>query len=482
MSDVVLFFPKTGYDIKNASVELPLSMLSLASVLVDDYDVRIIDQRVDEQWEQKLEKELAKKPYAFTFSAMTGTQITNALALSKRVQEGGSKAIWGGIHATILPYQTVEHPNVDYVIVGEGEFTLKAFVDAQAKGGEVKDIPNLVYKGKDRSGLTAQAPISEPSDIPELPYHLVDVENYVKSGGMTFARNERILPFITSRGCPYRCGYCSTGFLAQKRWKYLSADEAVERVMRIKRRYHLDVVKFYDENFLTNPVRAEAIARGLNDQIKWSIQARMDNLLRVNIKTLEAGGLRVVEPGVESGSDRILQLVNKDENVATMVKANQKLAETNVKAFYNFMMGFPTETKEEIMQTIDFALQLLKDNKNAHVTGFYIYSPYPGTSLFTLAVQHGFTMPDTLEGWAEFSRQQQLTPWIQDRIDMLNSIMYGAKFVDGKRMRYILRNTPIAPVVIPLLGWYFRRKWRQHDFRDTMVIKSLQYVSNKVMN
>lgn len=482
MSDIVLFFPKTGYDIKNSSVELPLSMLSLASVLVDDYDVTIIDQRIDENWEKKLENELSTKPLAVTMSAMTGTQITNALAVSKMVKESGSKTVWGGIHATILPYQTIQHPSIDYVIVGEGEFTLKSFLEAVSNGGDIKNVPNLVSKDKELPSIQTKVPISEPEDIPELPFHLVDVENYVKSGGMTFNRKERILPFISSRGCPYRCAYCSTGFLSERRWKALSTEETVKRVLSMKKKFNIDVIKFYDENFLSNPKRAEAIAEGINSEVKWSIQARMDNIMLVDLKKMEQGGLRVVEPGVESGSNRILSLVNKDETKETMLCANRKLAETNIRAFYNFMMGFPTETHEELMETIDFSLQLIKENKNAHVTGFYIYSPYPGTTLYNLAVQYGFKAPESLEGWAQYSRQQQLTPWLQDKIDMLNSIMYGAKFVDGKRMKYILRNTAVPGFVFSMLGSYFRKKWERHDFRETFVVKALQYAANKALS
>ena len=250
----------------------------------------------------------------------------------------------------------------------------------------------------------------------------------------------------------------------------------------MKKKFNINVVKFYDENFLSNPRRAEAIAEAINGEVNWSIQARMDNLLLVDIKKMEKGGLRVVEPGVESGSNRILSMVHKDETKETMLKANRYLAETNIKAFYNFMMGFPTETHEELMETIDFALQMIKENKNAHVTGFYIYSPYPGTNLYSLALEHGFKPPESLEGWAEYSRQQQLTPWIQDKIEMLNTIMYGAKFVDGKRMKHILRNTKVPPFIISMLGYYFRKKWEMHNFRETFVVKSLKYVAQKALN
>lgn len=482
MSDIVLIYPKTGFDIKNASIEIPVSTLSLASVLVDDYDVKIIDQRIDDDWEKKLEDELSNGTLAVAMGAMIGTQIKNALSISKKAKESGCKTVWGGPHSTILPYQTVQHPLVDYVIVGDGEFTLKLFLDKLSKGEDLKDIPNLVYKGKESPAVKSKVPISEPEDIPELPYDLVDVEKYVKNGGMALSKKERMLPFISSRGCPYRCSYCSTGFLSERRWKSLSAEETVRRVLNISKKYKLDFVKFYDENFLSNPKRAEAIAEGIGNQVQWSIQARMDNILMVDLKKLEKGGLRFVEPGVESGSNRILSLIAKDETRETMLEANRKLAETNIKSYCNFMMGFPTETYDELMESIDFALRMIEENRNAHISGFNTYMPYPGSALYPLALQYGFKSPENLEGWIDYTRQDQPTPWTQDKTGMLSTIAYSSKLVDGKRMKLILRNTAVPPFIITMLGAYFRHKWRKHDFRETILVKALKYVAKRAMN
>ncbi len=472
MTEIVGIYPKTGFDIKNASVELPLSLLSTVSTVYHDYDVKIVDQRVEEDFDIKLESILNSGPKCVLVPSMTGTQIKFALEISRKVKENSrAKVIWGGVHATLMPQQTIEHPLIDIIVVGEGEFVLPEILRAVDGKTSMEDVNGIYYKenGIIKANMPAEKP--DPNKIPEMPYDLVNVEHYVKSGGIAFNNKERTLPFISSRGCPYQCTFCSTAGISKGNWRSMTAELTHERVRKMTRKYNIDVVKFYDENFTSNPARAERIAELINDEFGWSMQARMDNMLRIDMKKLEAGGLRVVEPGIESGSDRILKMINKAEDKATMIAANRKLAETNIKAFYNFMMGFPGEMKEDVVQTVDLALQMIKENPNAHITQFYIFTPYLGAPLFDYAVENGFQVPSTLEGWIAFNRQQTYTPWIQENLEMFQNIVYTSKFVDGKRLLQVLRNTRIPKIAIKAMSRHYRKMWEKHEFKRTFSVR-----------
>lgn len=473
MADILGVYPKTGYDIKNSSVELPLGLLSTVAAL-QEYDVKILDQRVDDNFESHIMDELSKGPRVVLIPSMTGTQLKYALDIS-HIVKNSSKAVvlWGGVHATLMPEQTIGHKLIDMIVIGESEFVMQNLLHALDGKTPLENVDGIAYKENGTIKMNKAAKQPDPNLIPEVPYHLVDVENYVKSGGIAFHENERTLPFISSRGCPYTCTFCSTAGISKGNWRSMTAELTYERVMKMVKKYNLNVVKFYDENFTSNPKRAERIAELIKGEVGWSMQARMDNMLITDMKKLEEGGLRVVEPGVESGSDRILKLVNKAESKATMIAANRKLAQTNIKAFYNFMMGFPGETYEELMETIDLALLLIKENPNAHITQFYIFVPYLGAPLFDYAVQQGFKVPQTLEEWVAFSRQQTYTPWIQDKKEMLETIMYTSKFVDGKRLCQVLRNTKIPKFFIRALSANYRKNWERHKFRKTTSIKVL---------
>lgn len=475
MAEVLGVYPKTGYDVKNSSVELPLGLLSTVSVVQDNHDVKIIDQRVTEDFEEKLMKELAKEPKVVLIPSMTGTQLKHALHASEIVKNSSkSLVLWGGVHATLMPQQTIGHKLIDMIVIGEGEFVLKDIMSALDGEMDISNVKGIIYKKNGLIKVNEAAEQPDPNLIPEIPYELVDIENYVKAGGIAFDEKERTLPFISSRGCPYTCTFCSTAGISKGRWRSMSAELTHERTSKMAKKFNLDVVKFYDENFTSNPKRAEKFAELVNNDFGWSIQARMDNILITDMKKLENGGLRIVEPGIESGSDRILRFINKGEDKATMIAGNRKLADTGIKAFYNFMMGFPGETHDEIMQTVDLALQVIKENPNAHITQFYIFVPYLGAPLFDYAVQQGFKVPDTLEGWIAFSRQQTYTPWIQDKKEMLEAIMYTSKFVDGKRLCQVLRNSKTPKFLIRMLSKRYKKNWERHNFRKTLSVKLLE--------
>ena len=480
MSDILCVYPKTGYDIKNSSVELPLGLLSTVSVVHNDYNVKILDQRIDQNFKENLINEVSKEPRVVLIPSMTGTQLRFALDISKYIKDNSkTKVLWGGVHATLMPQQTIGHKLIDMVVIGEGEFVLQNLMAALDGKIQFEKVNGIAYRDGKNISINPAADQPDPNTIPEVPYHLVDVENYVKSGGIAFDNKERTLPFISSRGCPYTCTFCSTAGINKGKWRSMTAELTHERVSKMVRKYKINVVKFYDENFTSNPKRAERIAELINNGFGWSMQARMDNMLITDMKKLEEGGLRIVEPGVESGSDRILKLINKGENRATMIAANRKLAGTNIKAFYNFMMGFPTETNEELMETVDLALQLIKENQNAHVTQFYIFVPYLGAQLFDYAVEQGFQVPKTLEEWVAFSRQQTYTPWIQDKKEILETIMYTSKFVDGKRLCQVLRNTRIPKFFIRAVSSNYRKNWEKHKFNKTMSVKILDLMMKK---
>lgn len=480
MADILAIYPKTGYDVKNASVEMPLGLISTVSTVHENYGIKILDQRVEENFESMFMDELSKEPSVVLVPSMTGTQLKYALEVSKIAKENSkAKIIWGGVHATLMPEQTIKHKLIDIIAIGEAEFIFKDLMEAINGKRKMDSVKGIAYKDGGMIHTTEHADSPDPNSIPELPYHLVNVENYVKSGGIAFSQNERTLPFISSRGCPYTCKFCSTAGISKGKWRSMNADLTYERVRNMVKKYNIDVVKFYDENFTSNPQRAERIAELANNEFGWSMQARMDNMLITDMKKLEEGGLRVVEPGVESGSDRILKLINKGEDRATMIASNRKLATTNIKAFYNFMMGFPGETKEEVLETVDLALQMVKENPNAHITQFYIFTPYIGAPLFDYAVENGFKVPETLEGWIAFSRQQTRTPWIQENLEMMESIMYTSKFVDGRRLSQVLRNTHVPKFFIRAVSSRYRKNWEKHNFNKTSSIKLYEFMVRK---
>lgn len=474
MARIVLVYPVTGLDVKGVSVWLPLSLLSVASTLVGSYDVTIVDQRVDPDWRGALRAALSADVLCVGISSMTGTQIRFGLEAARVVREAapGLPIVWGGNHPTLLPEQTARHPLVDAVVMGEGEQTFKRMVDAMSRGEDWRRCPNIAFKGAD--GVVVRGTpyeFADPKTLPALPYHLVDVERYV-SGRIMFGRPLRSLPFIGSSGCPYACTFCCQPVLSRRRWRKMDADVVAERTLELQRRYSLDAIEFHDEEFFVDRRRGAAIAERIGGAFKWYVQTRMDDLLHLDLPALERNGLAAVQPGLESGSDRILTLIQKGETVEDYRRANAALGRTGIHTTYNFMMGFPTESPRELRTTVELALELLEANPGAHVSSFYVFVPYPGSELFELAVRNGFVPPSDLEGWSVFTRHRVAAPWIDDK-PTVEYLMVTSKFLDGRRLSPTLGDAWPAKQALAALSRRYRRAWRAGDFQMTWDVRLL---------
>jgi len=210
----------------------------------------------------------------------------------------------------------------------------------------------------------------------------------------------------------------------------------------------------------------------------------MDSILRVDLDRLYRGDLRFVQAGIESGSSRTLRIINKDETVSTMLKANRRLAESNLNVIYTFMMGFPTETYNDLMETVDLITQLLNDNPNAEITGINNYLPYPGTDLYDMTVKDGFVPPDSLEGWTHLTYQTFVVPQTQVFSSVYHQIMVMAKFIDGTRMvRRLKENKEVGGTMLYLLSLLtrlYQYRWRRHQFDKQLETRLTNLISNRI--
>ncbi len=480
MSDVVLVYPKTGFDLKKISIHLPLALLSACSIITEDFEVKIIDQRTTPDWEGALEKELKTKPLCVGLTSMTGRQIKYALEVSQFVRNMSPDVpiVWGGVHASLLPEQTAEHVLIDVAIRGEGEQVLRDLVHTLKNGTSLENVKGIAFKRNGEIILTEQADKANLDLLPELPYELVEIDNYLEVQTEHPYGAKRVLPFITSRGCPYQCTFCCNPALTKRVWRSMSAKNAHTRVANMVKRFKLDAVTFHDENFLGNPKRAEEIAELLrNEGITWFIQGRMDGLLRVDLSKLASCGLRSVQPGIESGSERVLKMIKKGESLEKMRQANKQLSRMEIIPTYNFMMGFPTETEEELFQSIDFALELLEDNPRAQLSGFYIFTPYPGSEAFGLAVKDSFTPPTSLDGWIDFGRHNLQSSWVRSRPELFKNILFTSKLVDGVRFKHILKSFGIPSLFTKPVKNIYRNRWKRKDFSYSLDIRIFELIS-----
>lgn len=407
MRRVVLFNPghKFGGPVQ-PRIELPLNLLTVATPLDRaGYTVKIIDQRVQLNWREMLEEELRQGLICVGISSMTGPQIRNALGISRLVREhGNTPVVWGGVHPTLLPEQTLAHPDIDVVVQGEGEETFGELVRALEEGTPLEQVRGIWYKSGGNILTTGPRPAIDLNQLPPLSYHLVDIKSYLVQ-----IAGQKHLTLETSRGCSFKCRYCWDTAVYHSRWRGVSAEEVLRRIKLLVKDYGIQGFLFCDDNFFVDRERAIEIFRGLKAEVPGITISKLDGHLSVltqltdeELQLLHDGGCRRLMMGIESGSPKILKLLNKEQDLNELLQFNRRLASFGISPHYFFMMAFPAEELEDLSQTVKLFLRLSEENPAA-IPRLNIFTPFPGTGLFDIAVQQGFVKPGRLEDWVSFN-------------------------------------------------------------------------------
>ena len=494
-----MIFPRTGFDVEGA-VAPPFGLLTIAAPLQKEgYNIKIIDQRTDANWKSTLAQELKKDPLCIAVSAISGTQIAFGLDASKFVRKFNKDLpiIWGGTHATILPEQTLENENIDIVVHGEGDITFSELVKALEKNQPLHNIKGLFLKDKNgKITSTGERPLMDMEQMLPTPWELINVPDYIYKD--FYMRDvERTMDVgQTSRGCPFKCGYCCSSHI-RKVWRPMSAKKSAERIINDVRRFNLDSIWIRDDNFFVDMKRATEICKTLIKEkvdIKWySSGTRADAIMRMThdeITTIKKAGSEVFKIGAESGSPRVLKLINKQATVEDTINANKKAKKYDIIPAFSFIGGFPTETYDELMQTIDCMIKLKKDNPAAQIESMCIYTAYPGTLLYPLAIEYGLKPPQKLEEWATWGFHdfnEQRNPWLNsNERRRLGNICYISTLACVVKnlttsMKNPLKRSMAQSVIYPMSSYY---QWRFNHklFNWAPEISLLRYIRHQMLD
>lgn len=485
MTDVVLIYPKTGIDL-GATVAPPHSVLAVcASLHRKGYRVKIIDQRVNPNWREDLSRALETRPICVGISAMIGPQIYFAIEAAKAVRsktDGKIPIVWGGPHPSTLPEQTLKSEYVDIVCIGESDITFLELVEALASHSPLTDIPGLAFKDGPEALVTAPRPLLDVETLLPVPWELVNVNDYIHPDFYLKKSSRSLDVGQTSRGCPFLCGFCSSASIRQRKWRPMSAERSLQVIIEPVKRFNLNGIWIRDDEFYIDRERTQRICEGIiraGLKVNWYTSGTRIDIFNksteAQIALLKRSGAGVLKFGAESGSNRILKLMNKGITTQDTIAANLKAKRHGIIPAFALMMGFPTETLEEIGETIDFALRLIKDNPRAQLESVAPYTALPGTPLFKMALEMGLEPPQALEGWAnwmfdEYDFKGKKMPWFnyQDRIKigniayiyiLSNGILNA---IDGIKNTYLKK---VLRIIFRPLAEYYRFRVRKKWFR-----------------
>ena len=463
MKKIIAIYPSTGLDKVGGSVGLPLSLLHAFSKVHDaGYEIILLDQRVDVNWMKKLIGEIQKNNILYVaISSMTGAQLNGTLFAAKIIKKNNPKipVVLGGVHASLLPSETLKNKLIDITVMGEGELTLLELTNKISQNKSLEKIEGIAYKlnnGKIRVNSGRRfMPIDETTDI---PYDLVNIDNYF----LNLYGSKKSLSLQTGRGCPHRCTYCYNSIFNNRKWRGINAKKIVTK-LKILKKFGAMSVDMVDDNFFTNLNRVEKFIILLQKEklrLKFLTNCRVDYLIRMDLtflKRLKKVGFNEFFVGIESGSDRVLSNIKKDITVSQILEANRKLGKSGIKAIYSFMAGFPDESLSDVNKTIDLMIQLKKENPNCSLTSLKVYTPFPGTELYTTCIKKGFKPPKTLEGWSKFNYNYSGYSFrSKNRSKLLEKLSYMTYFLDQKTMIKHVGGNPLLNLAIRvycLIAW-----------------------------
>jgi radical SAM superfamily enzyme YgiQ (UPF0313 family) len=436
----VLVMPGLGYmDYLRSSPSLPLSLLQAAAIAATRHDLALVDLRLHRDWRQALRDAVGPATRLVAVTAFTGRMILSALEVARFARnELKLKVAWGGIHATVEPQSTVLDPDLDYVIVGEGEFPFAALLDALAAGSEVPaDVPGLwTLRDGTVSGLPPE-PIADLDSLPDVPYELVDPAAYMPLYG-----GRKSFFFHTSRGCPRACRYCYNRVVNRGVWRAQSAERVIERLDHAWKVFGFEDVYVLDDSFLVDLDRARRIAQWFAQRpVTWQWQGiEVHDILRLSDEDISAfvdSGLQRVTVGVESGSDRVRKILGKPGKAEHVRQAALRMRPHDLRVFCSFMAGIPGETDEDLRATIRMHRELPTINPNVRTSPIYNFCPYPGTPLFDAAVAGGFEPPKRLQDWASLNFEDgQATGMSSHPESFWQSLHFASLFCDVKATEY----------------------------------------------
>ena len=408
-------------------IELPIGVIQLAACLeAAGHTVRVYDAAVrydldrmnaeddsgcgevhiGDTWEA-FRREIAAEPWDLVgVSNQFYTQMPYALEAARVVRETLPEAlvVIGGPPATVRPDDYLAEPAVDAVLRGEADETLVRLAGALESGRDYADIDGLSLRHPDGSHRH-NPPASPPRDLDALPlpaYHRLNLEEHYHAvrrddeKGWRFEAR-RVIPIVTSRGCPFNCSFCSIHLHMGRRWRANSVEYVLDHVRHIVTELGVRTVFFMDDNFGLDARRLEAIldgliamkAEGLGIEWRTPTGMRVDRLTRAILAKAREAGCVAISLAVESGSQRVLdEVIHKKLDLDKVLEVAGWCREVGIKARAGYIMGMPGETLDDMLETVRFALRLKKRYRiRGHLA---TATPFYGTELHAICEREGY--------------------------------------------------------------------------------------------
>ena len=459
------------YDIKRymgklsriAFVFQPIGLTYIAAYLKSkNIEVKIFDSQIETGPIQSAVKDF--NPNIIGITCVTFL-VHSTIELSRllKAEFPNKIVIVGGIHPSIRPQDLLEEKSIDYVAVGEGEITMYEFAQATDSGQDPALVPGVMCV---RSGETVAGPPREmirnlddlpPPDIDDLIKDQYKVSPDMRTG-------EKVGAIITSRGCPFNCIFCANRLLTKGKYRIHSVERVCSEVDDLIQKCNITQLFVYDDNFSVDKKRAkelcrEFIRRKFHTKISWWAETRVDCVDEELLSLMAQANCKIISYGFESGNQRLLDLINKKVTLEQIEKAVDMTKKAGIDIRASFILGLPTETREESLKTIRFAKKLKVDQVR-----FALATPFPGTKLWDIAEEEG-TLNFT--DWRQFSLMSGYAKGLP---------VYVPKGRDPKELARLQRYANLTFFLRPRVMMVFLRRMRSLRAIKDIIAGAVRFV------
>ena len=409
----------------------PLGLACIAAVLEKEgYEVKIFDCLIEGSLngtpykkgkiryglpDEEIKKEIERfSPDMVGVSCLVSAKVYDMLNVCKIAKEVNKNivTVTGGAHPTTAYYEVLKDKNLDFVVLGEGEYSALELIKTLNERRDLSKVDGLAYRENGKIKVNPKTKYIENLDELPLPArHLLKMEKYIRTTSPhSGIKRQPYTSMVTSRGCRNRCSFCVIRCLWGEKPRFRSAENVLKEIDHLIKTYGIKEIHFEDDNLTSDKKRAMAIFNGIIEK-KWDLSLNSPSGLTVHsldeelLSTMKKAGYYSISIAIESGDKDILRLMRKPvdlERVKALVKIVHKLG-MRVKGF--FILGYPGETKEQMQKTVDFAAKVGLD-----WALFFLATPIPGSELEKQCKEKGYLIDETMDYVTQFYVMNIKTP------------------------------------------------------------------------
>jgi anaerobic magnesium-protoporphyrin IX monomethyl ester cyclase len=397
---------------------MPLSLVAIGSALdASRYEVVIVDGRFEADPVRAMLHAIDARTVCVGLTVLTGAPIRDALTVTREVHRvhPALPIVWGGWHPSLFAAECLQEEGVAATVVGQGENTFRDLVERFEGGLSASGVAGSAHRAGvlKFARIEPKRPMRDLNELPAHDYRLIDVERYFT------AKKRRQLDYISSQGCRFRCTFCADPHVFGRAWSGLEPERMGSELETLWRRYRFDDLNFQDETYFTHRPRVTAVCdeilrRGL--RFSWAATMRADQGVRLEKAEWDLckkSGLRRVMVGVESGSQVMLDWLQKDIKLEQVFETAEHMVRHGIAGIFPFIVGFPDETDESVEASLSVIHRLRRMSPDFEVS-VYFYQPYPGSPIADALWRRGHRKPESLSDWADFDYVGSRGPWVTE--------------------------------------------------------------------